>query len=129
MTLLVRRDEQRPLIGVAALARDVVRAEIVGGRPRVLEETGMRAAVVGEHRSERPRLAGRHFAWNGFLGRAAIDAVPQQVEIAVGRLAAGRCLERVLQVLPIDRPDHDEMVEHLHDRPRVGCRAKRELLG
>src|SRR5690606_24541021 len=50
VALLVRRDEQRPLVGVASLPRHVTVAQVVVGGPDVLEQAIVMFAVFGERR-------------------------------------------------------------------------------
>src|SRR5512134_2254380 len=96
MPLLVRRDEQYPLIGVGTLSLHEMAAQIIVGGPDILKQARMLLAVCIQAGLQIAQPF-RDFGWDGLLAMGSIDAVPEHVLIGGCRFAAGGCLERVLQ--------------------------------
>jgi hypothetical protein len=130
VSLLVRGNHQRPLVGVASLSLYEVSPQVVTGGPDVLPKTVVVHAVSLERLAQVARLSRGPFRRDGLLSPRAIDAVPEHVRIGhrAGSIAR-RLLESRLQILPIDRSHDNEMFDNLSDRPRVGRTTELDLSG
>src|SRR5262249_9204425 len=128
VALLVSGNQQRPLIHVRSLTLDDVAPQIVIRRLDVLHQTRVVLAILVEGAAWISPLAFGHLGRNGFFAGGPIDTVPKNVRVAHPARARRRgLLESRLQVLPINRRNDDEVIEHLHDAPRFWRGPELEL--
>ena len=127
--LLMRRDEQGPLIPVALLPLDDVAAQVVARGLDVFQQPIVMLAVLLERGVQVAQLAGRPLSRYRDVRARAVDPIPEHVRIAHRAAAARRPRQGRLQIFPVDRRHDNEMLEHLGDRPPVRPRLKGELLG
>jgi len=105
-----------------------VTAEVITRRPRVVQRLRVERAVAVQGLVEIPQPSLRPFRREGRLAPGPVDAVPEDIGVRSDPLRlAWRSLQRLLQVLPVDRPRDQEMLDHLHDGPLPGRRTEPEL--
>ena len=94
--LLVRRHEQRPLVGIAVLSVHDAAPQVVVGGADVLKQPRMQL-MVRVQRSVKIPQSFRHLGWDGLFAIRPIDAVPENVGIARRRFTRAGRFQRVLQ--------------------------------
>src|SRR5512139_1735937 len=88
--LLVRRNQEQPLIGVRSLSLDDVAAQVVVRRAGVLQHLRVQHAQALQALAEIPQLALRLFRRDGLLAEGPVDAVPEDIGVRAGPLLAAR---------------------------------------
>src|SRR5687768_15860013 len=84
VALLVRRYQQRPLVGVGSLPCHEMTPEIVRRRRGIAQQPPVVRPIGLEGRLEVGQLAPRMLAGNRLLSTGAVDAVPEDVDVSIG---------------------------------------------